>query len=437
MKRPCSCSCSMLSMRPSLQKLVLLMAAVLSCAQPAWADSRDEEIRLLKAQLAQLSARLEKLEQASASSKKPPENAPEIHKAQPLAKAKGQHDKPNSLQHPDFKHWPHRIAFNADLRYRQEYIDEKGKDTRFRHRIRFRTGMKMNLSPDILLGFQLASGDDNPVSNNVTLDHAFSNKDIRLNKAYVKWKFSPRLTGEFGKFSNPFDRPNKTPLVWDNDLIPEGAALTFAPGGYEAVLGWFSVEERKTDKDTQLWGAQLRKSFTLAGGDRLKLVASYYDYLHLQGFAPLYDGKSRGNLLDTNGAYLSDYNEFELFGEYHTHVGQWPLLVFADYTQNTATETDQDTAWTAGAQLGKAKKTGTWQFSLAWLSTDAESVVGLFNDSDFAGGNVNAKGALFKFKYAINAKTYAGLTYIDSQKGKDSDNPVDYDRLQVDVGWKF
>ncbi len=417
--------------------LGLAIAACLANATPAFADQRNEEIRLLKAQLAQLSARLEKLEQASASNKKQPENAPETHKAQPLAKAKGQHDKPNALQHPDFKHWPHRIAFNADLRYRQEYIDEKGKDTRFRHRIRFRTGMKMNLTPDILLGFQLASGDDNPVSNNVTLDHAFSNKDIRLNKAYAKWKFSPRLSGEFGKFSNPFDRPNKTPLVWDNDLIPEGAALTFAPGGFEAVLGWFSVEERKADKDTQLWGAQLRKSFTLAGGNRLKLAASYYDYLHLQGFAPLYDGKSRGNLLDANGAYLSDYNEFELFGEYHTRVGQWPLLVFADYTQNTAAETDQDTAWTAGAQLGKAKKPGTWQFSLAWLSTDAESVVGLFNDSDFAGGNVNAKGALFKFKYAINAKTYAGLAYIDSQKNKDSASAVDYDRLQVDVGWKF
>lgn len=435
MKRPCSCS--VLSMRPSLQKLVLFMAAVLSCAQPAWADSRDEEIRLLKAQLAQLSARLEKLEQASASSKKPPENAQETHKAQPLAKAKGQHGKSNSLQHPDFKRWPHRIAFNTDLRYRQEYIDEKGKDTRFRHRIRFRTGMKMNLTPDILLGFQLASGDDNPVSNNVTLDHAFSNKDIRLNKAYVKWKFSPRLTGEFGKFSNPFDRPNRTPLVWDNDLIPEGAALTFAPGGFEAVLGWFSVEERKTDKDTQLWGAQLRKSFSLAGGDRLKLAASYYDYLHLQGFAPLYDGKNRGNLLDASGTYLSDYNELELFAEYHTHVGQWPLRVFADYTQNTAAKTDQDIALAFGAQLGKAKKPGTWQFSFAWLSTDAESVVGLFSDSDFAGGNTNAKGAIYRFSYAINEKTRAGFNYIDSQTAKDSTNPVDYDRLQVDVGWKF
>jgi len=417
--------------------LGLVIAACLTNASPAFADQRDEEVRLLKAQLAELTARLEKLEQASASNKKRRQNAPESQNVRKLAKKPDHTEQPAPLQHPDFAHWPHRIAFNADLRYRQEYIDEKGKDTRFRHRIRFRTGMKMNLTPDILLGFQLASGDDNPVSNNVTLDHAFSNKDIRLNKAYAKWKFSPHLTGEFGKFSNPFDRPNKTPLVWDNDLIPEGAALTYAPGGFEAVLGWFSVEERKADKDTQLWGAQLRRSFTLANGNRLKLAASYYDYLNLQGFTPLYDGKSRGNLLDANGTYLSDYNELELFGEYHTHVGHWPLLVFADYTQNTAAETAQDTAWTAGAQLGKAKKNGTWQFSLAWLSTDAESVVGLFNDSDFAGGNVNAKGALFKFKYAINAKTYAGLTYIDSQKNKDKANPVDYDRLQVDVGWKF
>ena len=405
---------------------LVALTTLLATMPPAFASSQDEEIRQLKAQLAQLTQRLEKLERNGKASEKSTGTASE---------PAGQ--KTKSLQHPQFNHWPHRIAFNADLRYRQEYIDEKGKDTRFRHRIRFRTGMKMRASDNILLGFQLASGDDNPVSNNVTLDHAFSNKDIRLNKAYVQWKLSPKLSAEFGKFSNPYDRPNKNPLVWDNDLVPEGAALTYSPGGFEAVLGWFSVEERKTEKDTQLWGAQVRKTINLSDENRLKVAASYFDYRHLQGFQPLYDGKARGNLLDANGGYLSDFNQFELFGEYHTKLMQHPFMLFADYVKNTAAETSQDTAWAAGFTFGKAKQPGTWQLSYAWLETDADSVVALFNDSDFAGGTTNAKGSLLRFQYAINKKTKAGFNYIDSQKGKDSDNPVDYDRLQVDVSWKF
>jgi hypothetical protein len=407
--------------------LTLTLVCVLATASPAFASDQDDEIRLLKAQLTKISQRLEKLEAMNnevEKTKSPPEKK---ESAKAITK----------LQHPDYKEWPHRIAFNADLRYRQEYIDEKGKETRFRHRIRFRTGMKMNLTEDILLGFQLASGDDNPVSNNVTLDHAFSNKDIRLNKAYAQWQFNQRLKGVFGKFSNPFARPGKTPLVWDSDLIPEGAVLTYSPDGFDAVVGWFSVEERKSGKDTQLWGSQLRKTFALDSGNALKVAIGYFDYINLQGFPPLYDGKNRGNQLDAAGGYLSDFNELELLAEWHSHLFDKPFMLFGDYTRNTAAATDQDSAWTAGFKYGKAKTPGSWQISYAWLEADADSVVALFNDSDFAGGSTDAKGSLLKFKYAINKKTYAGLTYIDSQKHKASDSPVDYDRLQVDVGWKF
>ena len=68
------------------------------------------------------------------------------------------------------------VKFGADLRYRHELIEAEGKDQRNRERIRARLNMTARLNDEVILGFQIASGTDNPVSSNQTLDGGFSSK---------------------------------------------------------------------------------------------------------------------------------------------------------------------------------------------------------------------------------------------------------------------
>jgi hypothetical protein len=142
-----------------------------------------------------------------------------------------------------------RIKFKGDLRYRHELIDEEGKDQRNRQRIRARIGLDARLTRNVSLGFQLASGSDDPISTNQTLDEGFSTKDIRLDMAYFDLHTgdgSFKLLG--GKIGTPFTIVGKNQLIWDSDLRPEGLAAQISrssgPVNVFASLSCLWVEER-------------------------------------------------------------------------------------------------------------------------------------------------------------------------------------------------
>ena len=125
--------------------------------------------------------------------------------------------------------WTETIKMKGDLRYRHEMIDKEGKDARHRHRVRARFGVFGEVSPYTKVGIQLATGSDDPVSTNQTLDGAFSTKQVGIDLAYLEANH-PRLPGmnvKGGKFKNPFFKPGKSELIWDGDLNPEGGAATF------------------------------------------------------------------------------------------------------------------------------------------------------------------------------------------------------------------
>ena len=90
--------------------------------------------------------------------------------------------------------WTENIKVKGDLRYRHEMIDKQDSDSRHRHRLRVRVGIEGKVSSTAEVIVQLATGSDDPVSTNQTLDGAFSTKSIGLDLAYLQ--FSPeKLTG--------------------------------------------------------------------------------------------------------------------------------------------------------------------------------------------------------------------------------------------------
>ena len=62
--------------------------------------------------------------------------------------------------------WTEKIKVKGDLRYRHEMIKIEDEDARNRHRIRARIGVEANPTDNIKLGFQLATGSDDPISRN-------------------------------------------------------------------------------------------------------------------------------------------------------------------------------------------------------------------------------------------------------------------------------
>ncbi len=401
-----------------MNKKILVAAIALSLGAQAQAGT-DEEIALLKKQVEMLSQKISQLEE---SNKK--------------IVAHQESEEKHEIKEKQSSSLASRIKFNADIRDRFEYIDQRGKDTRKRNRVRFRVGATMQVNEEFDIGFRLASGGEDPTSSNQTLDGAFSTKGIQLDLAYFNWKMSDLFTLTGGKMKNPFYKPAKNPIIWDGDLNPEGFAITFNKNSFEAKLVGFSVDERSSADDALLFGGQLTKTFETSNSSKLVAGLGYYDYQNLQGSTPLFDSKAHGNTLDADGKIANDFNTAEIFVEYKTEMANHPLSIYANAYQNTQAD-DLDSAYTAGFNYGKVKDNGSWSFGYAYLDVEADAVYGLFNDSDFAGGNTDSKGHILKAGYGLRKNTALGLTYISSEMNQSAASQIDYDRLQLDLKLKF
>lgn len=332
--------------------------------------------------------------------------------------------------------WSDRISVDGDFRLRYESIDAEGSAGRDRSRVRARLGITAQASDDLKFVFRLATGGDSPVSTNQTLDSGFTTKDIGVDRAYVDWRINDQWSLHAGKIKSPWFKPGGTPLVWDSDLNPEGAAALFKSGNFFGSLAALSVEERSSADDSLLFTAQGGVKLALSEGNTLTTGLSYYSYSNTAGNEPFFNGDPSGNTVDLAGNYVNDYRIIELFAEYKTTLGDWPVTVYADLVQNTEAN-DQDSAFAIGANFGRASAPGTYQFGYAWHDTEADAVVGTFNDSDFAGGDTDASGHFIKAKYALRENVKLGGTLIISERGEFAGNEQDYDRIMIDLEFSF
>ncbi len=332
--------------------------------------------------------------------------------------------------------WTDRIKFKGDIRLRYEGIDEQFEANRDRMRFRTRFGLSAAVRDDVKIVVQLATGGNNPVSTNQTFDDGFSTKDIGLDLAYVDWKVNDSLAINAGKMKNPLFKAGKVPLIWDGDLNPEGFAAKFSSGMFFGTVAGFSVEERSSTDDSLLYAVQGGMKFELGDAGKLTAGFGYFAYTDTVGNEPFYNGKAKGNSVNLDGDYIFDYKNTEVFAQFDTKVSDWPLQVFAHYTQNGEVSV-QDTAYTFGAKLGSAKKKGDFEFTWIYQDIEADSVIGTFSDSDFAGGGTDAKGHMFKTKYGLSRKIFLGGTFFVNDKDRFQGTEHDYNRVQIDLEFKF
>ena len=145
--------------------------------------------------------------------------------------------------------WYDDVTFKGDFRYRYQFDQDDTKKTatssadvdRSRNRMRFRYGAYGKINDSMDFGFRLTTGGDGSVdSTNQTLKSDFGNYSISLDQVYAKIKTTDSTTLTFGKMSNPFWTPQKSQLIWDGDVTPEGIAGTYKNGAFFANLAHFS-----------------------------------------------------------------------------------------------------------------------------------------------------------------------------------------------------
>ena len=403
------------------------VAASLACATPVVAQPNPStEIAAIRAEIAALSARLERLEQAGGAAGAAPAAAPAAAAAAPRVV---EEPRVAAAVAPN-------IRFSGDLRYRHEAINEEGSTERERQRIRARFGVTADVAEHVRVGLTLATGNDDPVSANQSLDTGFSRKAIGVDRAFFSWAATEQLTFTGGKMANPFYRPGNHHLIYDNDLNPEGLALRYSRANWFANYAGLWVEERAAADDSIMLGGQVGYRHALDGGTRITAGVGYYDYRATQSQTPFWDGAAAGNRVDAAGHYLNDFNIAQLFGELNLKAGERPLTLFADYALNTEAD-DFDAGYALGAALGEVTGPGTWRIGYAYQDLEADAVIGTFTDSDWSGGGTDGRGHVVEFNYGFRDRLVFGFRYFLNDRAINAGNEHDYNRLQADVQFNY
>lgn len=340
--------------------------------------------------------------------------------------------------------WAERLSVTGDFRYRYEEIDVENADTRSRSRIRARSEMVVRLPDDVQLGVGLATGSGNdPVSANQTLGDGNGSKEISLDLAYAKWRPIESAYLEAGKFKNPLFIPQKTGLLWDGDWRPEGLNAAWRGEHFFAtgLMNWLESDSKNSNEEV-FWGLQGGLVFDVAGA-KLTTAVGYFD-IPIKGNESYYNEKFYGNSFvvdDGVEVYEYDYQLLELSAQLDMMILDLPLSFYGDYVQNQDPD-DYNTGWAVGTQLGKAKGHGTWQVAYEYQDLEADGVLGLLSDSDFAGGGTDGKGSKLSGAYGVNEQWNLGVTwYIANEAGeknlKDKGGALDYDRVMLDTSFKY
>ena len=342
------------------------------------------------------------------------------------------------------------IKFKGDVRIREEYIDEEGKDTRNRLRLRLRFGGEAKLNEQVKAGFRVASGNADPVSTNQTMDDAFTSKDLVLDQAYINWTVTEGITLTGGKMANPL-AASGTSMVWDDDLTPEGISANLGGTLSDGVkldvnAGGFVLDEQAAANEVMLYGGTV--ALILGGQDNAPtttLGGGYFMYDGVKGHAPFYEEKTFGNsstkipAAEEGGEETLEFAGDTTIAEGFARLGLdagFPLELFGEYAVNTEAVSSDDTAYTAGVVLGKAKDPDSLEFEYAWRSVEKDAVFGTFADSDFAGGGADGEGHILKGKYMLAKNYQLGATLFLCEKAM-SKGGTDYTRAQLDFGAKF
>ena len=346
--------------------------------------------------------------------------------------------------------WYDNVKLSGDFRHRHELIQDESKDEdRTRWRIRARLMLSAKISESISVELRIASGSDDPVSTNQSLDGSWSTKGFSLDLAY--FDFHPESVKGMhiigGKMKLPFQKVQKTELIWDGDLNPEGLAAKFKGELNDRVVvmlgaGFFYVEENSSSDDFWMTGAQGVLKVEPAENIHFIAGAGYYDYnIEAEETPVFFDNEDSfgNNAIPVGGGsdellYATDFNELEILGEFGFKKDKLGFYLYGNFVTNTAADS-LNTGYLVGATVKHGKGKGNMKLAVNYREVEDDAVIGVFTDSDFRGGGTDGNGFEFGFGYGLADKADLGVSFFLNNKGIDEE--VDYKRLMVDLKLKF
>lgn len=415
------------------------------CVAPGLAQAAsDNELAQIRSQLQSLIERVDRLEaenntlktendQLKVQSEQVTKQVAEVSKQTPPAAVKA-------------ADWPNRIVVKGDVRYRhQQTDDETASAEREEDLLRARLSLEGKVNDAMVagIGVTTSSSPGNPRGANQQLDGEFSRKPLYLDLAYFDWTFAKNAHLIGGKMKMPFFRPGQS-LFWDNDINPEGLAVTYSRGTLFGSAWGYWIEENvqtgtaattATSTDTKMFGLQVGNRFDFGSTGTLVVAGSYYDLAAAEGRRPFYNGSPNGNSLTSTGGLAYDFQVIDLMAEFNTKVGELPLMVWVDAAQNR--DAEYDTAYSFGAVVGKASNPGGWETGFGYQLIEKDALFAQHIDSDFGGGLSDSGGWVLRAGYAPLKNWVLNATYFLNQNNQDVGAEYDFKRLMLDFNAKF
>jgi hypothetical protein len=400
------------------------------------------------------------------------------------------------------------ITLFGDVRFRYEYrgadnAPKSGSTTDDYYRERFRTavrfGLKGELFDDFYYGLRLETS-TNPRSPWVTLGDdtnptpsAKNSDGIGIGQVYLGWRPSAWYEMTVGKMPMPL---YVSPMMWDSDINPEGAAEKFkvslGPADLFANFGQFLYQDTNPDtsvpsSDTFLLAWQVGANVKLAKDVSLKVAPAVYNYTGIgkgnglntpyvgEGSKGLNVGLSNGSTnFNQNG--INDLLVLDIPGEVNFKVGKYGARAFGDFAYNflggdraraaavtagpavlSHAHTGEDKAYQVGAGFGnlglvygQTSKKHTWEARAYWQHIEQYALDVNLIDSDFFEGRANMEGVYAALAYSFTDSIIGTFRYgyahrINDQLGTGGSNPDlpilnpvnQYHLLQFDLTWRF
>lgn len=268
------------------------------------------------------------------------------------------------------------------------------KDARWRLQVRPR--FEAIVGPlDLGVGGELnysQDQNDEPPAGQETLGLVRDNyrsRDARLDLAYARLNLGPvRAVG--GRFEMPLAL---TEMLWDDDLRPQGGAVSLQLGepvaGQGLVLsGLYATGSHVFEDRSLVYGGSARLAAPAGRNSRIEIVGSYLQFDKLDRLGvPIRRQNTRE--LDTegrpipNGLLAVEYRVADVVVRLAA-TGQFPLLLIADYCWNTTLESGNRGLWLSSV-LGTLEGSRA-QATYTYASVDRDATLAAFNGDDFFWG---------------------------------------------------
>ena len=396
--------------------------------------------------------------------------------------------------------WVTALKVNGDFRgrFEQNSADSPEYTDRNRYRLRFRLGVTASLWDNFDVGLRLATGNPavangtlvggQPITANQDLNSLESRKFIWVDAAYAKWTPINTATSGFsamlGKFDNPFVL---SPMVWDSDINPEGAAFTFSVSPFQKHtikgIGAFIVLDEINQRSGAIPGLNPSSDPYIFGGQLLEESKWTENFETTLGIAA-FNISNKGSLVGLTEPYVNSgtsrvplaglpagaagplrYNMNPVIGSASAtyklasmpmYPGKFPIKLSGEYMYNPGAP-DNNMGWRAGLTLGKAGKKKGWEVNYRYQFLEGDAWFDALTDDDngaFYGtthpslantgktsgwfGGTNVKGHLIQGTYSFTDYMNFTFTYylndlIIEAPGKNSDAA----HFMADLMWKF